>query len=363
MDWLTLLLFAIGIVLLVAGAELLVRGASKLALVMRISPLVIGLTVVAYGTSSPELAVSTMAAWKGQADIAVGNVVGSNIFNVLVILGISALITPLVINRQIVRLDVPVMIAVSVLALLFSLNGKIERWEGVLFVIGAVVYTVFVVWQSRRESSAVKAEYAGEFGGEETPRGALAILAQIALIVLGLAMLGLGSHWLVGGAVQLARYVGVSELVIGLTIVAAGTSLPEVAASVTAALKGERDIAVGNVVGSNIFNILFVLGLSSTISPNPVHVTGEALHFDMPVMIAVAVVCLPIFLRGFSLERWEGALFVAYYATYVWFLVMKGTNDPNLPLFSKVMVYGVMPATAVTIVLSLILSARRAKAQ
>ncbi|MBX7057713.1 MAG: calcium/sodium antiporter [Leptospirales bacterium] len=354
MDWITLLLFIVGIVLLVAGAELLVRGASRLALALRVSPLVIGLTIVAYGTSSPELAVSTVAALHNQADIALGNVVGSNIFNVLVILGISAAITPLIIHQQIIRLDVPVMIGVSALTFVFALDGRIQRWEGLVLVIGAVAYTILVVWLSRRETKSVQEEYSGEFGESEAPGGAKSILWQLLLIAIGLGMLGLGSRWLVDGAISLARYLGVSELVIGLTIVATGTSLPEVAASVAAALKGERDIAVGNVVGSNIFNLLLVLGAAAGISNQGIVISQTALHFDLPVMIAVAAVCLPVFMRGFNMQRWEGLLFLAYYIAYVSFLALKGQNNPRLELFSNAMLYAVLPLSGLTVLISFV---------
>jgi len=288
-----ILLFIVGLVFLIIGAEALVRGSSRLAAVLGISPLVIGLTVVAFGTSSPELAVSIKSALSNQASIAVGNVIGSNIFNVLFILGISALIVPLVVSQQLVRLDVPLMIALSVMVLILSLDENFSRADGLMLVAGLVIYVWFLIYQSRRESAEVKEEYAKEFGTERYSKSSW--FKNIVLILGGLALLVLGSHWLVDSAVSFAQYLGVSELVVGLTIVAAGTSLPEVVTSVIATIRGERDIAVGNVVGSNIFNIMGVLGFTSIVAPTGIEVSTAVIRFDMPVMIVSALACLPIF--------------------------------------------------------------------
>ena len=349
MDLMTLGLLLGGLVLLIIGAEALVRGASRLAAAVGISPLIIGLTVVAFGTSSPEMAVSVQSAFSGQsgADIALGNVVGSNIFNVLFILGLSAAIAPLVVNQQLVRFDVPLMIVVSGALLLMALDGKINRLDGLLLFAGIVAYTAFAIYQGRKESKAVEEEYAQEFG--EKPKGAGQVALNLALVLAGLALLVLGSNWFVGGSINLARAFGVSELVIGLTIVAAGTSMPEVATSVMASLKGERDIAVGNVVGSNIFNILAVLGLSSLVAPDGVNVALAALDFDIPVMIAVAIACLPIFFTGYNIARWEGFVFLGYYVAYSAYLILASAEHDALPAFSSVMFYFVIPITALTL--------------
>lgn len=343
---LTLALFVLGIVILVAGAEILVRGASRLAAALGISPLVIGLTVVAFGTSSPELAVSVQSALSGETSLAVGNVVGSNIFNVLFILGLAAAVTPLVVAQQLVRLDVPLVIASSFALLLLAQDGGLGRVDGALLFAGVVAYTVFLVRQSRRETAAVRAEYEQEFG--ERAAGAVSWLRDAALILGGLVMLVLGSRWLVGGAVEIATALGVSELVIGLTIVAAGTSLPEVATSVLASMRGERDIAVGNVVGSNLFNLLAVLGLSSLVAPGGIAVDPAALRFDIPVMIAVAVACLPVFARQ-VISRPIGLFFLAYYVAYAAYLVLAATEHDALPAYSSVMTLFVLPLTAVTL--------------
>ncbi len=343
MDALTLLLFGLGLVLLVGGAELLVRGASGLAATIGISPLVIGLTVVAFGTSAPETAVSVQSALLGQADLAVGNVVGSNIFNVLFILGLSALVTPLVVSRQLVRADVPVMIGVSLLLLVLAWNGSLSRLEGLVLFSGALLYTLLAVRQGRKSGNE-----AAQAAGSET-RTPWALPRQLAAVVGGLFLLVLGSRWLVSGAVAIASALGVSELIIGLTVVAAGTSLPEVATSVIASLRGERDIAVGNVVGSNIFNVLLVLGLASLVAPSGIPVPAAVLAFDLPIMIAAALACLPIFFTGYRIDRWEGGLFLAYYLAYLSYLIMTVTGHAALPLFGAAMLFFVLPLTFLTL--------------
>jgi cation:H+ antiporter len=334
---------------LIIGAEALVRGASSIATMLGISPLVIGLTVVAFGTSSPELAVSIKSALSGQANIAMGNVVGSNIFNVLFILGISALIVPLVVSQQLVRLDVPLMVTLSVVVLVLSLDKTLSRVDGMILVTGLVTYVWYLIHQSQRETIAVKEEYAKEFGTERHVRGNWP--KNVGLVIGGLVLLVLGSRWLVDSAVLFAQYLGVSELVIGLTIVAAGTSLPEVVTSVIAAVRGERDIAVGNVVGSNIFNIMGVLGCASIVAPTGIEVAPAVSRFDIPVMIIVAFACLPIFYTGGSISRKEGALFLGYYASYTLYLVLAASHHDALPRYSAVMLYFVTPLTMVTLII------------
>ena len=293
--------FIMGLALLVAGAELLVRGASKLAAAFGISPLVIGLTIVAFGTSTPEVAVSVKAALTQQPDLVTGNCVGSTMFNVLLILGACAVIAPLVVAQQLVWFDVPIMIGAHLLLLFIGLDGVISRWDGFLLLAGIAGYTVFVIRKSRQESAAVTAEYESAF--PPPPRTQRTVLAQLGLIAAGLALCVLGARWMVDSAVTLARAWGVSELVIGLTIVAAGTSAPEVATSIVATFRGQRDIAIGNVVGSNIFNILGIVGLSGLIAPDGIAVAPAVLRFDLPVAIAVCVACLPIFFTGHSISR------------------------------------------------------------
>lgn len=348
MDALTLVFFVLGFLLLVGGAEWLVKGASRLAAISGVSPLVIGLTVVALGTSAPELAVSMNAAYGGKTDIAVGNVIGSNICNILLILGIAALFAPLVVAQQLIRLDVPLLIAVSILMYVLSWDGLIGFVDGLALSAGILAYIVFSVIKSRRESIQVQDEYAREYGPNAASSGYATTIKNLLLILTGLALLVLGARWLVSGAVAIARAFDVSELIIGLTIVAVGTSLPEIATSVISSLRGERDIAVGNAIGSNLFNILAVLGFTAVVAPTGIPVSEGALGFDIPVMIAAAVACLPIFFTGYRIDRWEGVLFVLYYIAYISFLVLEAIQHRALATFTELMVF-ILPLTAVTL--------------
>jgi len=345
----TTLMFLGGLVALIAGANLLVRGASKLALSLGLSPLVVGLTVVAFGTSAPEIAVSVGAAMDGNTGMAVGNVVGSNIFNVLFILGVSALIAPLVVHAQVVRQEVPIMIGASLVVLVMALDARLSPFESGLLLALLVGYTVFLVRQSRHQTQATEEEYADELPPPAPGAWDSRLPAQLLLIVVGLALLVVGSQWLVDAATTVARSLGVSDLVIGLTIVAAGTSMPEVATSVMAAIKGERDIAVGNVVGSNVFNLLGCLGLAGLVG-NGLPVPAAALNFDLWVMTAVALACLPVFMTGREIARWEGGLFLAYYVAYTAWLLLQAKQHEALPVFSGVMLGFVLPITVVTLV-------------
>lgn len=352
MSPLTFILFVLGLGLLISGAELLVRGASRLAVSVGISPLVVGLTVVAFGTSSPELAVSVKAAFDGVSDIAMGNVVGSNIVNILVVLGISAMVAPLTVQRQIVVRDVPLMIIASLALFPMGMDGSIDRMDGAVLVVGLLAWTFYTIRESRREDKAGEPPvHLDEELAQPVPHTAKAVLAQVGLIVVGFGMLVLGAKWLVDGATVLARAMGVSDLVIGLTIVALGTSLPEVAISAVASYKGERDIAVGNAVGSNLFNILAVLGIASLVAPEGIAVAPSALSFDLPVMTAVAVVCLPVFFMGNALMRGEGALFFAAYIAYVIWLVLESTGHPAAVAYGTAMTYFVAPITGITILI------------
>ena len=352
---LTLGMFIAGLVALIVGAELLVRGASKLALSFGISPLVVGLTIVAFGTSAPEVAVSLGAVLDGKTDIALGNVVGSNIFNVLFILGISALITPLVVNIQLIRQEVPIMVGASLLLLVLVLDGNLSAIDGAMLVALMLGYTVFLVVQSRKETQAANDEYAAEVQPAAAGSWDSRQPVQLVLMAAGLALLVVGSQWLVDSAVVFAKSLGVSDVVIGLTIVAAGTSMPEVATSVMAAVKGERDIAVGNVVGSNTFNILGCLGLSGIASGSLGLVVPEAvLNFDIWIMLAVALACIPVFMTGREIARWEGGVFLLYYVAYVAYLILAAQQHAALGTFSAVMMGFVLPLTVITLVIVLL---------
>jgi len=353
--WMELAMFVAGLAALSGGAELLVRGASKLALTLGISPLVVGLTVVAFGTSAPEMAVSVGAVFNGKGDIALGNVVGSNIANVLLILGLAAAIAPLAVHEQIVRQEVPIMIGVSALLVALVHDGQLAQQEGVLLFGMLVAYVWLLITQSRRASRAKRAEAAParQARAWDSHWG-----VQAGLVLGGLALLVLGADWLVAAAVSMARALGVSDLVIGLTVVAVGTSMPEIATSLLAAIRGERDIAVGNVVGSNIFNVLGCLGLSSLISDAGIPVSDAARNFDLWVMLAVAFACLPIAITGREIARWEGFAFLGFYGAYVAYLVLTAQKHESLATFTTVMIW-VIPLAAATIALSFVQHHRR----
>jgi cation:H+ antiporter len=316
-----LILFVLGVALLSIGAEMLVRGASRLASALGVSSLVIGLTVVSFGTSTPELAVSINASLAGHPNVALGNVVGSNLFNILFILGASALVTPLVVHRQLIKLDVPVMIGVTLLMIVMSWNGFIGRGEGVLLLCLLAAYILFLLRMGRVQPALPDDEYEREFGPPKN--NGRAMVFHAVLIVVGLLLLALGTRWFLDGATTMARALGVNEVVIGLTLVAAGTSLPEVATSVMAAWKGERDIAVGNVIGSNIFNVLCVLGAAAAVAPSAMVVDTNLIYVDMPWALVVAVACLPVLITGMIVARWEGAMFMIGYVIYTVYLFSR----------------------------------------
>ena len=335
-----------GLVLLIAGGEALVRGASTLAARAGISPLVIGLVVVSAATSAPELAVTIDAVLSGEPDLALGNVVGSNIVNILLILGISALVTPLVIKRQLVRFDIPVMVGLSILLVVVSLDGRISVLDGVLLLAGVIGHAVMSIIVSRREvTDSVASPETMPLNSKPVPLWPAALL-----LVAGIGLLVLGAQLLVDGAVSIATGLGVSSLVVGLTVVAIGTSLPELATSIIAVRRGERDMAVGNIVGSSIFNIGMVLGLPAIIFGEGIPVPAAAIALDMPLMLATAIALLPIAFTGFVIARWEGGLFVVLYVTYTAYLVLASTQHAALEGFTDVMLWFVLPLIGLTLV-------------
>lgn len=349
----TIFLLFLGLAALVGGAELLVRGASRLAAAFGISPLVIGLTIVSFGTSSPELAVSIKGALTGHPDLVIGNCVGSTMFNVLLTLGLCALVAPLVVIQQLVWLDVPIMIGAHVLLLGIGADGLISRWDGLALLACLAVYILFSIKKSRKETAAVKEEYRTELF-EVIPKLTLPTIGkELGFIAAGLVLCVLGAEWMMDSAVTLARVLGVSELVIGLTIMSASTSMPELATSLVATIRGHRDIAIGNIVGSNIFNILGIIGVAGLIAPNGIVVAPSVLQFDLPVAIATCVACLPIFFTDHTISRWEGALFLAYYAAYTAYLLLAAQQHEALPAFSMVMLWFVIPITVVTFLIIL----------
>lgn len=333
-----------GLALLVVGAELLVRGATRLAMALGMSRLVIGLVVVALGTSAPEIAVSTGAALQGKADLALGNVVGSNVFNVLFILGATAVVAPLVVRHRLVRIDIPLMVVAGLVLAAMALDGGLSRLDGVLLLVLAVAYTLMNLRLGRKESLEEVPV------ADETPRGTRVLVIASLLVLVGLVGLVIGARLAVTAASDIARAFGASDLVIGLTIVAAGTSLPEVVTSVLAAVRGERDIAIGNVVGSNILNITVVLGLASVVSPGALDVVRGALTVDVPVMVAVSLALLPIAFTGQTITRWEGGLFLAYYVVYVVYLFLTASVHPRVDELAFALLWFVVPLTVIVLV-------------
>jgi cation:H+ antiporter len=351
----TLILFVLGLALLVAGADLLVKGAARIAAVAGIAPLVIGLTVVAFGTSAPELAVTVAATARGEPDIALGNVVGSNITNVLLILGLSALVSPLVVRRRLVRLDVPILILATVAVLIVASDGVIGRGQGGALLAAGVAYVVLVVLHAR---------HAGP-GDAIAPLPPLAprprrrrVALDIGHILGGLVLLVLGSRWLVDAARTIADALGVSQLAIGLTVVAIGTSLPELATSVVAGIRGQADIAVGNILGSNLFNLLIVLGAGAAVSPAGIAAHPTAVAFDIPVMLVVTVACLPVFYSGRTVSRWEGALFVACFVGYTSYVLLAAAGQAPPPTLRAALLFFAVPLTTLALLIA-ILRARR----
>ncbi|GAB4431822.1 MAG: calcium/sodium antiporter [Turneriella sp.] len=341
-----------GLVALVVGGEFLVRGATGIAVAAGVSSLVIGLTVVAFGTSMPELVVSLQAAAAGSPGIAVANVVGSNIFNILFILGLCGMIAPLAVSSQLVRIDVPLMIFGSLLVYIFAFGGKIMPWQGLLLLAVLTSYTIFIVKRSRRETRAVKAEYDEALSDERAEVKNVPVWLSAVLVLVGLFVLVLGARWLIDGSVALARRFGVSETVIGLTIVAGGTSLPEVAASVMATIKGERDIAIGNIVGSSSFNLFAILGFAPIFSGG-LPVAPEMLNVDFPVMVIAAIACFPHFVAGLTFNRIEGLLFFISYAGYTTWLVLQATGSLLRPDFERVVMTIVLPVLVPVVLLVL----------
>lgn len=332
-----------GFVALIGGGELLVRGATSLALAAKVSPLVIGLTVVAFGTSAPELAVSIKSCSAGATELAIGNAVGSNIANVLLVLGCSAIAMPLAVHSRLFRLDIPVMIAAAVALLLLGWDGQLSRLEGGGLVVAMLGYFYWTVATGRREQKLLEAEL------EElaVPQGAGALILAVVYVALGLVLLVAGADYLVQGCTELAMMFGVSELVIGLTITAVGTSLPELVTSIMASLRGSRDLAVGNIVGSNILNILAVLGISSVVAPAGIPVSPDALVFHIPIMVAVSICCLPVFFTGYSITRGEGAAMLAYYVAYLGYLgYSSSTSPPMMPTWTTTALF-VAPVLAI----------------
>jgi len=295
------------------GAEWLVKGASRFARSFNIRPIVIGLTIVAFGTSMPELVTSVVAGINHLSDIAVGNIVGSNIANIGLILGLAAIVQPLTIDMRLLSREIPIMIGISLLLYFMGWDGILSRLEGGILLVGIVTYTCYVYRMALKESKAVEQEYE-EFVGAAYD----SILKDIFWIIIGLIALVGGAYLLVHSAIYIARVVGISELVIGLTVIAVGTSLPELATSMVAAIRKESDISVGNVIGSNVFNILAVLGIAAIIQP--LQINPISLRIDMPVMLFFSMALIPMITWKFVLTRGQGIFLLVGYSVYILWL-------------------------------------------
>jgi len=330
-----------------------VRAALRLAASLQVRPLIIGLSLVAFGSSAPQLTVGLQAAYTGAPDVAVGSVIGSNIFNVLVTLGLAALIIPLRVSRQLVRLDIPLMIGASLLVYLLALDERIGRLEGALLLLGLVAYLAILWHQSRHHARTYPAP------GPRPQRGVGFWFGTLALMLTGLGLLSLAGHLLLEAAVEVAVDLGLSERVIGLTVVAVCTSLPELATSLIAALRGEREIAVGNVIGSNLFNLLAVLGLTALVAPVPLSISPNALAFDLPVMLGVAVLTLPVFYSGYRVTRAEGLVFLCLYLAYGLHVVAFTTGMPLANRLEQLMLLYVLPTLAVVLMYTTVRAWRR----
>lgn len=316
---------AIGLVLLIVGAELVVRGGTRVAARLGVPPLVVGLTIVAIGTSTPELAVGIDAALRGESDLAVGNIAGTNIVNILLILGLSALIRPLAIRMQTIRLDLPMMVIASLMLMAMAWDGTLTRTEGIILAASGLAYTATLLRVARREGQSVKAAFTDEFGVEPDPTPVPKTLLSLSGLVAGIVVIVIGADWLVDGAVALARQWGVSDAFIGLTIVAIGTSAPELATTIVSTFRNARDIAIGNLLGSSVYNILFILGVTCIVPDSGIQVGRALILIDIPLMTAVALLCVPVFISGRRVTRLEGALFVSAYAAYLAYLIAART--------------------------------------
>jgi cation:H+ antiporter len=322
--------FLLGLAALVLGAEVMVRGGAEVAARLGISPIVIGLTVVSIGTSLPELAVGVVAASEGSGALAVGNIAGTNVVNLLLILGLSALILPLTMATRTLRFELPVMAGAAVLMLVLALDGNLSRVDGIILVTAAVVYTVALIQMTRRESRAVVGEYGEAYAVERSVPGDTGDIAvktrptavYMAMMLAGIAVVVVGADWLVDGAVGMARSFGVSDALIGLTVVAIGTSAPELVTTVVSTLRGNRDIAIGNLLGSSIYNILLILGATCLVATDGLLIPASLVRIDIPIMVAVALACIPIFMTGRRVSRGEGVAMVSAYVAYLMFLLI-----------------------------------------
>ncbi len=335
----TFIWFAAGLIALIAGAELLVRSVSRLAVVIGISKLIISLTVVAFGTSAPELAISIRAGIAGNTDLMLGNIIGSNITNTLLILGMAALIIPLKVHVKLIRWDVPIMIAITVAVYFFALNGAISFVECMILTCILIGYMIFLIRQGGDTDFKIKVK---------EKRKPTVILLHSVLSITGLYVLITGASWLINSSLIFAEMAGVSELTIGLTVLAIGTSLPEIVVVLIAAIRREKDIAVGSIIGSNILNFLAVLGISGLFIPGAIPVQDVLIRFDMILLIIASLLCVPIFYTGHKIVPWEGMLFLFLYFGYIFYLFLSSTEHSFVTVFTSTMLYFILPVVLLT---------------
>ncbi|MAO64315.1 MAG: hypothetical protein CL666_04895 [Balneola sp.] len=355
----TVLFFILGLVMLIAGAELFLKSVDKFGLAWSVSPVVMGLTVVAFATGAPELAISLQAAAEGKPDLVLGNILGSNIANILLILGIAGLVKPLKITNRIIKIDVPVVIGASVLLFVLAMDGSLTPRDGFIILAALVVYSLFVYRQIRKDRQVNRLKNEENPSKLDEPVTAWFYTKYILILLIGLAFIVSGSRWMVDAAVEIAGVLGISELIIGLTIVSIGTSLPEVATSLSAVRHNDSDTAVANVMGSNLYNIFLTLGLTIVVAPGALSVSPDALKLDMPIMIAVALACLPLFWPGKQLGRIEAGGFLFYYIAYMAYLVLISIQHPLEQTMEWWMVWVIMPVTVVLIIAKFVLDYKR----
>ena len=313
------IMFLIGLVIIILGAELVLLGAARFAALLGIKPIIIGLTIVAIGTSTPELAIGIKAVAEGQSPMAVGTIAGTNIVNLLLILGLSAAIRPLPLALQTIKLDAPVMVASALGLFVMAMDGVLSRRDGAMLLLAAVAYTIALVIQSRRESSRIRQEFNAEYGPRHrlSARSVKPGLWNLLLQFAGMLLTAIGASLMVDGAVNIAGACGISGAIIGLPIVAIGTSAPELVTTIMATLRNDRDVAVGNLIGSAISNILVILGLICVTSPHGVEISADLLAIDLPLTVLVALLCVTIFRRDHMMTRRDGLVFVATYLSYL----------------------------------------------
>lgn len=327
MSSLALLTFLFGLVVITVGAEILLKGASKIATLLNIRPIVIGLTVVSIGTSLPELAVGLAALGEGAGDIAIGNIAGTNIVNILFVLGLSAAIRPLPLQMKSIKTELYAMVFAAVLLLLLSLDGRLNLWDGILMLFLGICYLALIVKTSKKESIKVQKDFQEEFEpSTKAEKSDYKVWSwNLMFLFCGIVATIYGAEKLVDGAVSMARHFGMSDAVIGLTIIAIGTSAPELATTIVGTIRNERDVAVGNLLGSNIINIFIILGIITIFTPNGVNVSNDILWFDLPLAALVAIACYPVFKSDQMISRKEGIAFFCLYLVYLFYLLFFRT--------------------------------------